>query len=100
MYEEKTFVLNRFIEQGDYAFLPEGLLEEMVEKILVCNEAFMERSKVNEGAAYDDEAACEALHQDMIEAFAEYKMYMLRFTEDYLDYFEEYLESTGSIEWD
>ncbi|MDL2235728.1 hypothetical protein LJC07_06215 [Christensenellaceae bacterium OttesenSCG-928-L17] len=98
--EAKEYMLNKYREQGDYAFLPAGLLEEMVEKIQALDEAFMERSGVNNGAAYDDDAAASALFAGMKEAFAEYTMYLQRFTDDYLDYNEEYLESIGAIEWE
>lgn len=100
MTDARMYVLEKFIEQGAYAFLPDGVLEEMVEKITLLNEAFMQRTGVYEGELYDDEVACEELHQGMEAAFPAYGMYMLRFTEDYLDYQEDYLTSVDAIEWE
>lgn len=98
--DAKSYLVARFIEQGDYTFLPEGLLEEMVEKLIALDEAFMRQSGVEEGAPYDDEAACAAIFEDMAKAFPAHRMYMMRITEDYLDFNEEYLESIGAIDWE
>ena len=98
--EAKAYVLNCYLEQGDYAFLPEGMLDELVTKILALDEAYMEQTGVNEGAEYDDDAAEAALCTQLKEAFPDFQMYLQRFTEDYLDFHEEYLESIGAIEWE
>ena len=99
MDEARDYILEQYIKGGDYAFLPEGLLPKLLDTLMAYDEEFMESAGVNEGEEYDDEAASAWLFQKMTEAFPDYKMYMLRFTEDYLDYNEEYLNSIGAIEW-
>ena len=100
MEDARAFILEKLTRAGEYAFLPSGRLEEMLDKIITLDETFMHATGVEDGEAYDDEAAQEYLFKNMEEAFPEHKMYLMRFTEDYLDYNEDYLESIGAIDWD
>ena len=100
MTDARAFILEKLTRAGEYAFLPGGMLEEMLDKIITLDEAFMRETGVEDGEAYDDEAAQDVLFQGMAKAFPDHKMYMMRFTEDYLDYNEDYLESIGAIDWD
>lgn len=96
-----AYILNKFREGKEYDFLPEGALETMLRDIRALDGAFMEETGVAEdGAAYDDEQALEYLFAGMCEKHPEHKMYLMRFTEDYLDYNEDYLISIDAIEWD
>ncbi len=99
MEEARAFIMDCLTKQKDYDFLPAGVLEEMVQRLITLDEAFMLQTGVNDGAEYDDDAALTAIFEGMSAAFPEHKMYMMRLTEDYLDYNEEYLESIGAIEW-
>ena len=94
------YVLDKFKEQGDYSFLKEGELETMVAIMQAMDEEYMKASGVDEGGIYDDEAAFDKLFAGMQAKFPEYKMYCMRLAEDYMDYYEEYLESIGAIEWE
>ncbi len=96
----RAFILNQFVEQGDFSFLPEGMLPEMVQKLIDLDQAFMARTKVDEGEPYDDDAAYDELFAAMQAAYPDYKMYAMRLVEDYLDYNEEYLDSIGAIDWE
>lgn len=101
MEQAFSYIFDRLEKQGDYSFLPEGLLHEMLQRLVSLDEAFMKETGVEDGtAAYDDDAAAQAISKGLSEAYPEYRMYMLRLTEDYLDYNEEYLDSIGAIEWD
>ena len=98
----RKFVLGKFNEQGDYSFLKEGELENMVAAMQEMDEAYMNDSGVDEDGVcvYDDEAAFDHLFEGMKAKFPEYKMYCMRLAEDYMDYYEEYLESIGALEWE
>ncbi len=100
MEDARAYLLRRLKEQGDYEFLPEGVLEKMLDKLVELDEAFMLKTGVDAGEPYDDDAAEEALFAGVAEAFPDYRMYMMRLTGDYLDYNEEYLEETGAIDWE
>lgn len=94
-------VLDAFMEKGDFpAIMPEEQIEELVDRVIALDEAYIEASGVNEGAVYDDDAAFDCLYAKMIEAYPAYKAYIMRFVEDYMAYNEAYLESVGAIEWE
>lgn len=94
------YVLDKFKEKGDYSFLKEGELENMVAAMQEMDEEYMRTTGVDNGEFYDDEAAFEQLFAGMKERFPEYKMYCMRLAEDYMDYYENYLDSIGAIEWE
>lgn len=96
----RTYIAEKLVKAGDYAFLPEGVLGAMLDRLLALDAAFMEDTGVNDGAAYDDDEALDYIFSGMAAAFPEHKMYMKRLAEDYLDLNEEYLESIGAIEWE
>lgn len=96
----KAYILNKFTEQGDFLILPADVLDSMLTKALALDEEFMEKSGVNDGAEYDDEAAYNYLFEAMQQAFPDQKMYCMRFVDDYLDYSEQYMDSIGAIEWE
>ncbi len=100
MEDARTYLLGRFKAEGDYDFLPEGVLEEMLAKLLELDGDFMRQTGVELGEPYDDDAACDALFEGMVPAFSQWRMYLMRLVEDYLDYNEEYLESIDAIEWE
>lgn len=100
MEEAYAYILEKLNAQGEYAFLPEGMLEEMLKKLIALDAAFMQDTGVEDGTPYDDDAALVVLHKGMKEAYPEHAMYMMRLSEDYLDLNEDYLESIGAIEWD
>ena len=97
----RQYVLKAFIEKGDFpTIMDQATLEKLLDHIIALDNAFMEESGANEGAVYDDDAAYAYLHQKMQEAYPDYKAYLMRFVEDYLDYNEAYLESIGAIDWE
>ena len=44
--------------------------------------------------------AAHAAAEQLRAAYPEHKMYLMRFVEDYMDYYEDYLESIGAIDWE
>ncbi len=96
----KNYIKQRFVEQGDFLILKEDVFDQMLDRIVELDEAFMEETGVNDGEVYDDDKAFDYLFEGMQKAFEEQKMYCMRFVEDYMDYSEGYLESIGAIEWD
>jgi hypothetical protein len=99
--EAKRYILENFRKQGDFAeIMDEKTLEKMVGAVMAHDAAFMKAVGVEEGEVYDDDAAFDYMHEKMAAQFADYKMYMLRLVEDYLDYNERYLDSLGLIDWE
>jgi hypothetical protein len=99
--EAKAFILGCFREQGDFGeIVDEKTLDEMVSAVMALDAAFMKETGADEGEVYDDDAAYDYMFEKMTARFADYKMYMLRLVEDYMDYNERYLDSLGLIDWD
>ena len=99
--QARAYILERFTEQGDFAQIvsPEELAR-MVDDLMQLDEAYIKSSGAGDGGVYDDDAAYESIQSQMALRYPEHKMYMMRLTEDYMDYNEQYLESIGAIEWE
>ena len=96
----RAFIADKFREQGDFSIIEEKTFEEMLDRVIALDEEFMTVSGVDDGGVYDDDAAYEFMHEKMMAAFPEHKMYMMRLVEDYMEYNEGYLESIGAIDWE
>jgi len=96
----KAYIMEKFAAKGDFSFLKEGDLDRMVTEAMRLDAEYMQRSGVNDGGVYDDDAAFEDLFSGVKEAFPQYSMYCMRFVEDFMDFNEEYLDSIGAIDWE
>lgn len=96
--EMKAYILNKFKNEGDFDFLKEGLMEELVDEMMSVDQAYL--AKLSEDEDYDDDAAYEQLYAALQRKYPDYKMYAMRLAEDYLDFSEEYLVSVDAIEWE
>ena len=94
----KAYIIQKFNAEGDFEFLKEGLLEEMVTEMLSLDQAYM--AKLGEEDEYDDDDVYDILFAAMQKKYPDYKMFAMRLAEDYLDFAEEYLVSVDAIEWD
>lgn len=94
---QKEFIINKFNEQGDFQQLEGFDISAAVETAQKAENAYMEALG---DAVYDDEAAYQAVFTAISSTFEEFKMYAMRFTDDYLDFSEEYMESAGLIDWE
>ena len=97
--EAAAFILNKFKEQGDFSFIDEKLFCDMVRDIQELDSQYIDQFE-SEDAVYDDDEAYERIHGAMTEKYPDFKTYMMRLVDDYLDYSEDYLESIGAIDWE
>lgn len=96
--EMKAYILNKFNVEGDFDFLKDRLMEELVDAMMAIDQNYL--AKLGEDDDYDDDDAYDLLYEGMQKKYPELKMYAMRLSEDYLDFSEEYLESVGAIEWE
>ena len=96
--EMEAYILNKFNVEGDFDFLKDGLMEELVDAMMAIDQSYL--AKLGEDDDYDDDDAYDLLYEGMQKKYPELKMYAMRLSEDYLDFSEEYLESVGAIEWE
>ena len=97
---EREYILSRYRQQGDFNIFPDSVVAAMTDEMLSLNEAYMEKAGCADGGFYDDDEAYEFFMEKLPEKFPEQKMYLMRFIEDFMEYDEAYLESTGAIEWE
>ena len=90
--EMKAYILNKFKNEGDFDFLKEGLIEELVDEMMSVDQAYL--------AKLSDDDVYEMLIAALQNKYPNYKMYAMRLAEDYLDFSEEYLVSVDAIEWE
>ena len=95
--EAKAYVSDKFVKQGEYDFLDEATLNKMLDTLLDMDSAYMDT--LGDDGDYDEDAVFDAMHERMMKDYPSYKMYMMRFVEDYMDFMDEYLDSIGAIEW-
>ena len=91
--EMKAYILNKFRNEGDFDFLKEGLMEELVDEMMSVDQGYL--AKLSE-----DDDVYEMLIAALQRKYPDYKMYAMRLAEDYLDFSEEYLVSVDAIEWE
>lgn len=51
--EMKAYILNKFKNEGDFDFLKEGLMEELVDEMMSVDQAYL--AKLSEDDDYEDE---------------------------------------------
>ncbi len=95
--EAKKYISDKFVKLGEYDFLDAETLEKMLDTLLDIDGAYMD--SLGEDGEYDEDAVFETMHERMMKDFPSYKMYMMRFVEDYMDFMDEYLDSIGAIDW-
>ncbi len=99
--QAKAFILQKFTEADDFLEIVRAdALAEMVDSVMAFDAAYMHASGADADEVYDDDDAYDFMHEKMSEKYADQKMYMMRFVEDYMDYNEQYLDSIGAIEWE
>lgn len=97
---EREYIISRYAQQGDFNIFEDALVAKMVDSVLALNEEYMEKAGISEGNFYDDDAAFDYFMEKLPTLYPEQKMYLMRFIEDFMEYDEAYLESTGAIDWE
>lgn len=98
--EQSAFIARMFDEQGYADVMPRDRFDQMLAAALELDAAFMQKTGVDDGAVYDDDAAYEYLYEGLVRAYPEHRMYCMRFADDYMEYCERYLDSVGAIDWE
>ena len=57
--EMKAYILNKFKNEGDFDFLKEGLMEELVDEMMSVDQAYL--AKLSEDDDYEDDDVYEML---------------------------------------
>ena len=61
--EMKAYILNKFNVEGDFDFLKDGLMEELVDAMMAIDQNYL--AKLGEDDDYDDDDAYDLLYEGM-----------------------------------
>ena len=61
--EMKAYILNKFNVEGDFDFLKDGLMEELVDAMMARDQSYL--AKLGEDDDYDDDDAYDLLYEGM-----------------------------------
>ncbi len=86
-----------FENEGDFDFMQEEERLALVRRLAAIDAAYME--EIGDGV-YDEDVIYERLYAAAEEAYPQYKTYLMRFVDDYMDFMEQYLVSIGAVEWE
>ena len=93
----KAYIAEKFKNQGDFDFLSETDFNAMLDKLIELDSAYFE--EIGE-EPYDEDVIFDRMHAALSEGWPKLKTYLMRFTDDYMDFMEQYLVSIDAIEWE
>ena len=95
--EAAAAVARDFENEGDFDFMKEEERLALITKLVTIDLAYMD--EIGEDV-YDEDVIYERLYAAAEEAYPQYKTYLMRFVDDYMDFMEQYLVSIGAVEWE
>lgn len=90
-------IKQKFDNEGDFDFMKPEELEGVITKLVTIDHEYM--SGLGD-EPYDEDVICEKLEAAANEALPQYKTYLMRLVDDYMDFMEQYLVDEGIIEWE
>lgn len=86
-----------FDNEGDFGFMKPEELNAALLKLIEIDHAYM----LDLGEEpYDEDVIYDRLYEAANEVLPQYKTYLMRLVEDYMDFMEQYLVDAGIIEWE
>ena len=86
-----------FDNEGDFSFMKPEELSGVIARFVEIDYDYMEQLG---DEPYDEDAVYEKLEAAANEALPQYKAYLMRLVDDYMDFMEQYMVDEGLIEWD
>lgn len=96
--EARVGIVDKFNAEGDFDFMKPDELSDLASKLIKIDFEYMDT--LGDDDAYDEDVIYERLYQLAVAAYPQYKTYLMRFVDDYMDFMEEYLVSIGAVDWD
>lgn len=86
-----------FDNEGDFDFMKPEELESVIEKLVAIDHDYMDEIG---DSPYDEDVVYERLYAAANEALPQYKTYLMRLVDDYMDFMEQFLVDEGYVEWE
>ncbi|MBO4848137.1 MAG: hypothetical protein J5586_03190 [Clostridia bacterium] len=90
-------IKENFDNEGDFSFMKPEELETVIKKLVDVDAAYMEEIG---DEPYDEDVVYDRLHAAAEETLPQYKTYLMRLCDDYMDFMEQYLVDLGVVEWE
>ena len=90
-------IVTDFENEGDFEFMGNDEIRRLTARLVAVDFAYMEEIGDD---VYDEDAVYERLYAAAEETSPQYKTYLMRFVDDYMDFMEQYLVSIGAVEWE
>lgn len=94
----RAYILDKFNKQGDFSFMKPEELAGAVNMMLGIDAIYI--AQLGDDGIYDEDVVYEKLYKAVCTGYSAYKPYLMRLVDDYMDFLEQYLVETGSIEWE
>ena len=95
--EAAAQVARDFENEGDFDFMTEEERLALITKLVTIDVAYMDEIGDD---VYDEDVIYERLYAAAEEQCPQYKTYLMRFVDDYMDFMEQYLVQIGAVEWE
>ena len=86
-----------FDNEGDFSFMKPEELESMIARFVEIDCAYMEELG---DEPYDEQIVYDRLEAAASEQLPQYKAYLMRLCDDYMDFMEQYMVDAGLVEWE
>ena len=90
-------IKENFDNEGDFSFMKPEELEAVIGKLVEIDCAYMDEIG---DEPYDEDVIYDRLYAAANEALPQYKTYLMRLCDDYMDFMEQYLVSIDAVEWE
>lgn len=86
-----------FDNEGDFSFMKPEELEAVIKSLVAVDYGYM--NEIGD-EPYDEDVVYDRLYKAANEALPQYKTYLMRLCDDYMDFMEQYLVDLGVVEWE
>lgn len=90
-------IKENFDNEGDFSFMKPEELEAVIARFVGIDYDYM---KDLGDEPYDEDEVYSRLEAAANEQLPEYKTYLMRLCDDYMDFMEQYMVDEGLVEWD
>ena len=90
-------IKENFDNEGDFSFMKPEELEGVIARFVGIDYDYM--AELGD-EPYDEDVVYERLEAAANEQLPQYKAYLMRLVDDYMDFMEQYLVDAGLVEWE
>ena len=99
--QARAFIADKFKNQGDFDFMKDEELNGLINLLLGIDAIYLDEiSQDDAEGVYDEEVVYERMLKAASIGYSQYKTYIMRFIDDYMDFMEQYLVSIDAMEWE